>query len=397
MLSINYSEKILGLQDVIIKKVESDEENLRIFVELKRRIVKCPRCGAETSTIHDYRTQKIKDISAFGKNVTIILRKRRYSCFCGKHFAEPNYFLPTYYRMTNRLVDDVINKLREERSYTSVAREMNLSVSTVIRIFDYIKYPVPKIMPEVIGIDEFKGNANGEKYLGILTDLKNGRVIDILPKRYMYYLTGYFKDKDRSATKYFISDMWRTYADISNVFFKNSTYVVDKYHWIRQVSWAFENVRKEEQKRFSRTHRIYFKHSRKLLLKRFETLTDEEKQQVNIMLFASANLSSAYFLKDEFLKILSYNDPEKSRIELKKWIDNALDCDIIHFVKCAKTLNTWLTGILNSFTCSYTNGFTEGCNNKIKVLKRNAYGYRNAERFRNRILHIFSNQIAKVA
>ena len=53
---------------------------------------------------------------------------------------------------------------------------------------------------------------------------------------------------------------------------------------------------------------------------------------------------------------------------------------------------TWITGILNSFTTKFTNGFTEGCNNKIKVLKRNAYGYRNFKRFRNRIIHIFSNQ-----
>ncbi|MEF2920191.1 MAG: transposase, partial [Acutalibacteraceae bacterium] len=51
-----------------------------------------------------------------------------------------------------------------------------------------------------------------------------------------------------------------------------------------------------------------------------------------------------------------------------------------------------ITGILNSFTTKFTNGFTEGCNNKIKVLKRNAYGYRNFKRFRNRIIHIFSNQ-----
>ena len=50
----------------------------------------------------------------------------------------------------------------------------------------------------------------------------------------------------------------------------------------------------------------------------------------------------------------------------------------------------WLTGILNSFSSTITNGYTEGCNNKIKVLKRNAYGYKNFNRFRNRILHIFS-------
>ena len=57
----------------------------------------------------------------------------------------------------------------------------------------------------------------------------------------------------------------------------------------------------------------------------------------------------------------------------------------------------WLPGILNSFSSAITNGFTEGCNNKIKVLKRNAYGYRNFKRFRNRILHMFSHQMQKQA
>lgn len=67
------------------------------------------------------------------------------------------------------------------------------------------------------------------------------------------------------------------------------------------------------------------------------------------------------------------------------------------YMYCAKTLLNWQTGILNSFDVPYSNGFTEGCNNKIKVLKRNAYGYRNFGRFRNRILHMFSykNDLAK--
>ena len=62
------------------------------------------------------------------------------------------------------------------------------------------------------------------------------------------------------------------------------------------------------------------------------------------------------------------------------------------FAKCAATITNWLPGILKSFDTDITNGFTEGCNNKIKVLKRNAYGYRNFDRFRNRILHMFSHQ-----
>ena len=149
-------------------------------------------------------------------------------------------------------------------------------------------------------------------------------------------------------------------------------------------------MRKEVQKQFSKSHRIYFKHSKGLLLKRFDFLTDEQKQQVLVMLDVSATLSTAYFLKEAFLKILDSQSREAAKAAMIEWVQDAADSDIPAFKTCAKTMQNWLPGILNSFTCSYTNGFTEGCNNKIKVLKRNAYGYRNGIRFRNRILHIFS-------
>lgn len=85
--------------------------------------------------------------------------------------------------MTNRLVKFVLNRLTDERSYTSVAREVNLSVSTIIRIFDLVSYQKVEL-PKVLSIDEFKGNTLGEKYQCILTDPENKIVLDILPERY---------------------------------------------------------------------------------------------------------------------------------------------------------------------------------------------------------------------
>ena len=93
--------------------------------------------------------------------------------------------------MTNRLVKFVLKRLTDERSFTSVAREVNLSVSTIIRIFDLVSYPKAEL-PKVLSIDEFKGNTWGEKYQCILTDPENKIVLDILPERYKPYLTTYF-------------------------------------------------------------------------------------------------------------------------------------------------------------------------------------------------------------
>lgn len=126
------------------------------------------------------------------------------------------------------------------------------------------------------------------------------------------------------------------------------------------------------------------------MIKRFNFLTEEQKQEVNIMLYKSENIRIAYMLKEEFFEILDCKDRKEARNNLSKWVLLAQNSNLLPFVKCANTMINWSNGILNSFDTPYTNGFIEGCNNKIKVLKRNAYGYRNFKRFRNRILHIFN-------
>lgn len=392
MLYTHFTEKLLGLQGVKVNKIENDENTLVIHAEMERKLTKCPCCGTATKKIHDYRTQTIKDIPAFGKNTLLLLRKRRYICpSCNKRFFEETDFLPRYHRMTSRLAAYVIHKLSDERSFTSVAREVDLSVSTVIRIFDWVSYPKSKL-PKAISIDEFKGNTSGEKYQCILTDPVSKVVLDILPERYSSYLTKYFKQfpkEERDSVTVFVSDMWKVYADSASVWFKNATQIVDKYHWIRQAIWAFENIRKEEQKKLSPELRKYFKRSRSLLIKRFDKLEDEQKRQVNVMLYYSVNISRAHWLKEKFLSILDADNCDSAKTALASWIQEAENSGLHAFVRCANTMRNWYVGIMNSFSSPITNGFTEGCNNKIKVLKRNAYGYQNFSRFRNRILHIF--------
>ncbi len=91
MLNSYYIEKLIGFQGVKIKKIEEKEEKLTISIELERREAKCPCCVKVTSKIHDYRTQKIKDMPAFGKMVELMLRKRRYACECGKRSYSEKY------------------------------------------------------------------------------------------------------------------------------------------------------------------------------------------------------------------------------------------------------------------------------------------------------------------
>jgi transposase len=84
---------LLGLQEVEVKKIQESKKSFEIEIEQPRKQCVCPCCGQGTDKIHDYRRQRVKELPAFGKSVTLVLRKRRYVCSCGKRFAEPNSFL----------------------------------------------------------------------------------------------------------------------------------------------------------------------------------------------------------------------------------------------------------------------------------------------------------------
>lgn len=377
--------KLLGLQDVIATKIEETEKDIEIYIELEVKEHRCPCCGAGTKHIHDYRIQRVSDIPYRSKELTLVYRKRRYVCSCcGKRFYKSNNFLPRYHQMTNRLAAYIIERLRNTDSFTKVSKETGRSVSTVIRIFDLVSFSKPEL-PDVVSIDEFKGNANKNKYQVILTDPKTHKVLDILPKRTKYELITYFKQYDqekRANVKYFVSDMYKPYREISETYFKNATIITDKYHWVRQAVWSVERVRKRIQKPFSKQYRIYFKHSRKLLLAHYDKLNDEQKQQVNIMLSVSADLSAAHFLKELLYRILETDDKEKAEKNLRDWIEEAEESGIEEFKSSVTAYKNWFPQIVNSLSQPITNGFTEGCNNKIKILKRNAYGYRRFDRFK---------------
>ena len=394
MLSYDYTNNLLNLQGVNVIKIEQFKKDTLIYTNIPIKPHICPCCSHTTSSVHDYRIRKIKDISAFGKHVTLIHNHRRYVCKnCGKRFAEDNSFAPKYYRVTLRLSNEIFKKTESERSFTSIAKEVNLSVSTVIRFFDMLSYDAPKQLPQVLSIDEFKGNTGKEKYQVIITNPDDGTVLDILPDRKQIHLISYFKKwnrDERSAVKFFISDMWKPYAELSEIYLKEATRLVDKYHYVRQVIWAFERVRKKIQKKYGKENRLLFKHSKKILTMRRNKLNSEQLEKVEYLLYFNDNLRRAYYLKELFYEILDCDDRNKGKELLSEWILTAQNSRLKDYHDCAITLQNWSKSIFNTFDYPYTNGFTEGCNNKIKVLKRNAYGYRNFNRFRKRILHMFN-------
>lgn len=384
----DFITELLGLEGIILTKAEERTSERHLWVELPRKPHSCPVCGESTDKVHDYREQKVKDISSFGKFTILHLRKRRYSCpSCGKRFFEDNSFLPRYYRVTSRLCANVIDAFRSLRPATEIAKENNISATTATRYFDLVNYKHPGL-PEVLSIDEFKGNSGGHKYQCIIADAKNHKVKDILPSRNSLELTAYFSQSStKKSVKCVVMDMSGQFRRIAEECFPDAEIIADKFHVVRQVMWALENVRKNEQKKLSKNMRKYFKKSRWILLKREEDLTEEEKQKAAFMIENRPRLGTAYRLKNNFLKVMESTNYYDAKKALSDWIIQAELAGYEEFQAALTAIHNWDTYILNAFKYPYSNGFTEGCNNKTKVLKRVAFGYRNFDRFRNRILH----------
>lgn len=387
MLNQDYTSKVLNLEDVIVTNVENIAGQLHFYIELPRAEHVCPVCGACTDRVHDYRMQIIKD-APMSRNTFLHLRKRRYRCpHCNKRFFERNTFLPRYYRMTSRLIAAIIHAFRKVVSATEIASRFNVSVSTAIRYFDCVNYRC-KQLPEVLSIDEFKGNAGGQKYQSILADPQHRKVVDILPNRYESDLIRYFKSfPDRENVRYFVSDMNPHFREVAHICFPNAVIVADKYHVVRQAVWAMERVRKTEQKKLSDRFRKYFKRSRWLLNKAVDKLTDDEMERLALMFEIAPRLADAYRIKNEFLDVIRSKSSSVGKQKLILWLQSVEVMDLPEFHDCTKACHNWFQEILNSMDVPWTNGFTEGCNNKTKLLKRNCFGVRNFRRFRNRILH----------
>ena len=390
----NYTKTFLNLEGVSIKKVVQADSFIKIFILSQPTEQTCPCCGAKTRRVHDYRLQEVQDIPLQGKHVILVLRKRRYLCTsCRKRFTEPCPFLPSYHRRTRRLAFYIVSLLRQTFSVKQIAGLTGVSVQTVCRLLDTISYPPPDRLPQALSIDEFKGNASTGRYQCILVDPKKRRILDILPDRTQGHLADYWRSiprKERLNVRFFICDMWRPYTELARTFFPNAKIIVDKSHFIRQVTWAIENVRRRLQKSMPSSLRRYYKRSRKLILTRYKKLKDEDRQACNLMLLYSEDLRQAHRMKEWFYDICQMEAYRQQQREFDDWIADAQGCGIKEFEDCARTYRAWRKEILNAFKYRLTNGPTEGFNNKIKVLKRSSYGIRNFKRFRTRILHCTS-------
>lgn len=385
-----YTTELLKLEDAQIERMEETEEEIILQISLRRKMHNCPRCKAETDQVHDYRIRAVRDLSIRGKPLKLLYRRRRYFCpSCGKRFSEACAFLGKYQRFTYQVTERIMQLLHHRWSMKDIARDTRTSVSGVVRCLALYPQGKPRELPRVLSFDEFKGNANGERFQCILTAPEERRILDILPDRRGSTIQSYLRSfSNRQDVQYVVMDMNQGYRDIARAFFPQAKIVIDRFHVARYCTWAMDDVRRAVQKHLLPASRKHFKRSRRLLIARRALLSEEDRAAVDVMLHFSERLYQAYALKELFFQFMDAKSSSTAAKLLSKWFDAYDRLQLPEFSPCRRMLKNWKPYILNAFDCPYSNAFTEGCNNAIKALKRVAFGFRNFSNFRARILQV---------
>lgn len=389
MSSYHYIEEMFKLEEGCIKYSEFLGNKQIFYVEFTRQICTCPHCHSHTNRIKDYRRQEILLFWLNDVPVYASLRKRRYICpVCGYSFYAPTPLVQPYQRRSQQQQLAIIQECACKQSFTDIASQFHLSVTTVIRYFDHISYEKPTTLPAILSLDEFKGNAQGQKYQVAVVDPARKKVLDILPQRNTQKLIQYFATYPyamRKKVNYVVMDASALFRSVVQQVFPHAAIICNKYHVARQVIWAMENVRKRIQKQFDH-RRIYFKRNKSILTKPGCHFTDDELICLEEILAQSDELRKAYALKEWFYRVLKMPNRRSAVYFLSTWLELVKTAQLTEFNALLRSFKDWFDGIINAIRLHYSNGFMEGHNNKIKVLKRVCFRVRNFTHFKNRIL-----------
>lgn len=399
MLQDHYNQNNPLFKGVIVKSFQEIQgkdgnDHYEAAIEMPIMAHNCPHCGEITTYIKDYRIQRAKDLNLLEKPLYLIIRKRRYVCpSCGSTFTESNPLIKRYQHFSSRFYLNAIRECFQLQPFTAIANRIGASSTSVARWFDNVVHSHPEL-PEYFSIDEFKGNAGGEKFQVNIVDPVKHKILDILPSRdttkLSRHLLQQYAKEERDKVRGVVMDLSNIFRSIVRNLFPNAIIIADKFHVMRVVTLSLENVRKRIQKQFRKERRRWFKRSRKILLKKEAFLSEEDRATLNRMLNASPELEKAYILKERFYNIFKESTKQAAKKALQEWLLLVTELDVPEFKHCIDTFTQWSDAIANIVEHKISNGFIEGSNNKIKVLKRISYGVQNFERFRNRILYLCS-------
>jgi len=189
-------------------------------------------------------------------------------------------------------------------------------------------------------------------------------------------------------------DLSRSYTGAVRKTLPDISIVFDRFHVMALANKALDDVRKHQYNKLSKEKHQVLKGQRFLLLKNYDSLSEDNANKMKRLLEVNADLFQAHAMKEQLRLFWSLNTANEAADFIFDWIDSAKMTCIRPLVKLAKTLERHMYGLLTYFKHKITNASAEGINNKIKTLKRQAYGYRDMEYFKLRLYHLHAQKYA---
>ncbi|MFW6106608.1 MAG: ISL3 family transposase [bacterium] len=358
----------------------------------------CSGCGEVVSQVHETTQRWVRDLPILDAQTHLLVHRRRVLCLrCGPKLEE----LPwpgRYQRSTRRLAESVA-RLCKVLPVKHVAEHYGLNRKTVRRIEK--AYLTETLGPpeltgvEMVAMDEF-AIQKGHRYATVVVEPNRKEVLWVGRGRGREDIRPFFEllgEDGRKRLKAVAMDMNAAYAQEVQAQCPNAEIVYDLFHVVAKYGReVVDRVRVNEANRLrdDKKARKVIKGSRWLLLRNADNITKErDRVRLSELLAANRKLATVYVLKDDLKHLWDYWHAGYARKFWKQWYSRAVRSRIEPLKKFARKLKEYLPGILAHCRWRLHTSLLEGINNKIKVLKRMAYGYRDDEYFFLKIRQAF--------
>jgi transposase len=344
---------------------------------------------------YDHKVHRVRDLSCGDTRIYLVLELRRVDCrSCGKVKQEKLDWLADCPFFTRRFAFHVGRRCRDS-SIRAVALETHLDWKTVKTLeMQYMQEQLGRLgtpAPKVLGIDEISIR-RGHTYRIVVSDLLRRRPIWFGGAgRTAADLDQFFSwlgvDKSKRV-RLAVMDMWKAFRASTERNAPKADILFDKFHVLRHLGEAIDKVRTAEYKRLSGKERQFVKGQKYTLLSHRRNLTSSGRASLKALLSANKRLNTAYVLKESFGQLWDYRTERGARRFFDNWRDALKWQRLKPYEQFAAMIERHWAGV--AAYCRPENkvalGFVEGLNTKIRVLQRRAFGLRDEEYLRLKVL-----------
>ena len=383
-------EALLGLPEFRVIAQVLGPQQLDVHLQRREDHLVCPRCQACCSHVKESRPRCLRDLPILEHPVILWLHMRRFQCAdCHHRPWETSATFGERVQWTARLYHQVRQEFLRGCPCKELARRYGLSERTVFRwTFEKSRGGRPRKLGRAIGIDEY-ARRKGHRYNTLIVDLDKGQPIATCKGRRADEVMAWFMSRpqdERDRVEVVVLDMSKPFFAAVKAVFGDKVHVIDRFHVVQQAVSALDAVLRSVQKQLDHEEAKDLKKLRKRWLKSADQLhVDELIARYEWRRRFPALRETIDWVQD-LRQWFDRKYDKPAREALLKLIERASQSVQAPLQRIAGTLHRWFEPIARYIRQRYTNGMTEGFNNKIKLIQRMAYGLRNEHNRQKRIL-----------